>query len=233
MLRLDNLFVIDIETVSLVKNYENLPERMKELWAKKHLQLKLEDKLPEETYFERAGIYSEFGKIIVIGIGFFHVVGKETHLKVKAIANDDEKALLEEFAEILNKKKGTILVGHNAKEFDFPYLCRRFLINGLPIPETLNIAGLKPWEIKHLDTMEMWKFGDYKAYTSLELLAAIFDIETSKADIDGSQVNTAYHKENNLLKIAEYCKRDIVVTSQVYLKLSGLSILPNEQIEVV
>jgi 3'-5' exonuclease len=233
MLRLDNLFVIDIETVSTEKKFDLLSERMKELWEKKHQQLKIEDKQPSETFAERAGIYSEFGKIIVIGIGFFHKIGNETHLKVKAIANDNEKTLLVEFAELLNKKKNVILAGHNSKEFDLPYLCRRFLINDLPIPDALNISGLKPWEIKHLDTLDMWKFGDYKNYTSLDLLSAVFNIDSSKSDIDGSQVSSVYYNENNLTKIAEYCKKDVVVTAQVLLRLNNMPLVKSEFIEVV
>jgi 3'-5' exonuclease len=233
MLRLDNLFVIDIETVSVEKDFTNLPTRMQELWHKKHLFLRIEDKTPEETFAERAGIYAEFGKIIVIGIGFFHTIGAEKHLKVKALASDNEKQLLTDFAEILNKRKGVILAGHNSKEFDFPYLCRRYLINGLPIPEPLQIMGMKPWEVKHMDTLDMWKFGDYKNFTSLDLLSAVFNIDSSKQDIDGSQVSTVYYHEKNLNKIAEYCKRDIVVTAQVLLKLNNLDVIPKDNIEVV
>lgn len=228
---LKNVLVIDIETVAQSGKYEAMPERMKELWAKKHQTLRIEDNTPEQSYEERAGIYAEFGKIIVIGIGAFYEEVKQQHVKVKSIQGHDEKEILIEFASVLEKLGPTgRLVAHNGKEFDFPYICRRYLINNLPIPYLLNYSGAKPWEVPHLDTMEMWKFGDWKSYTSLDLLAAVFGIESSKGDIDGSQVGKTYYEEKNLQKIADYCKRDVIVTAQLLLKLKNIPLIIPENI---
>lgn len=221
-----NLLFIDIETVSQTNNYNELPERMKTQWSRKTDFLrKEEEQTDEDVYHERAGIYAEFGKVIVIGVGFFVKNEKdEFTLRVKSLKGDDEKKLLEDFVEVLGhfKSDDLQLCAHNGKEFDFPYLCRRMLVNGIKLPYVLNTSGKKPWEVNHLDTMQMWKFGDYKHYTSLDLLASIFEIESSKTDIDGSQVGKVYHEENNLTKIAEYCMRDVAVTAQLYLKLNSI-----------
>lgn len=220
-----NILFIDIETVSQSDNYQDLPERLKTQWSRKSSFLKKqEEETDEDLYHDKAGIYAEFGKIIVIGIGFFakNEEGENT-FRVKAIKGDDEKELLLAFSNLLSKfnQEELQLCGHNGKEFDFPYLCRRMLVNGIKLPYVLDTSGKKPWEVKHLDTMHMWKFGDYKHYTSLDLLASIFGIESSKIGIDGSQVGEVYHKEKNLDKIAEYCKRDVAVTAQLYLKLKS------------
>lgn len=225
-MRMKNLLFIDIETVSQTIDYVSLTERMKTQWSRKSAFLrKNEEQTEENLYHEKAAIYAEFGKIIVIGIGFF-TKGKEGKLKfrVKALKGHDEKELLIEFYNLIVqfKNDGLQLCGHNAKEFDFPYLCRRMLVNGIKLPYVLNTSGKKPWEVNHLDTMQMWKFGDYKHYTSLDLLASIFGIESSKSGIDGSQVGQVYNEENGLDKIAEYCMRDVAVTAQLYLKLSSL-----------
>jgi len=221
-----NILFIDIETVSQEEAFDKLPERVKTLWSRKAAFLKQNDATSdEELYHEKAGIYAEFGKIIVIGIGFF-VRNKEQELtlRVKAIKGDDEKQILLDFKEILVRanEEDIQLCGHNGKEFDFPYLCRRMVVNGIPLPYALDSSGKKPWEVNHLDTMQMWKFGDYKHYTSLDLLASIFNIESSKQGIDGSEVGDVYYKEKDIEKIAEYCMRDVAVTAQLYLKLKNI-----------
>lgn len=229
----NNTLVIDIETISEYPDYEALPDRLKPLWDKKASFIKHEEELTaDELYFKKAGIYAEFGKVICIAVGFFNHTDDRMQLRVKAIYGDDEKSLLEEFKSLLSKfgRNPIKLVAHNGKEFDFPYLCRRMLVHGIELPEVLNISGKKPWEINHVDTMELWKFGDRKNYSSLELLAAIFDIETSKDDIDGSMVNEVYYKEIGLERIAEYCKSDVVVTAQLYLKLNLLPAIEKENI---
>ncbi|MDH5365966.1 MAG: 3'-5' exonuclease [Cyclobacteriaceae bacterium] len=220
-----NILFVDIETVSQTDNYQNLSERLKTQWSRKSSFLKRnEEETDEDLYNDRAGIYAEFGKVIVIGIGFFAKNEEENTFRVKAIKGDDEKKLLLDFCDILNQfnAEELQLCGHNGKEFDFPYLCRRMLVNGIKLPYVLDTSGKKPWEVKHLDTMSMWKFGDYKHYTSLDLLASIFGIESSKVGIDGSQVGEVYYKENDLDKIADYCMRDVAVTAQLYLKLKSL-----------
>jgi 3'-5' exonuclease len=234
---LKNILFLDIETVALTSTFGELPERLQTLWEKKAKYITEEPIAPEKSFIDKAAIYAEFGKIIVIGLGYLYYNSQnELSLKTKAIAGDDEKKVLEEFIELLNQKfdaKTSILCAHNGKEFDFPYLCRRMLINGIPLPDILDISNKKPWEINHLDTMELWKFGDKKSYTSLELLAAIFDIPTSKSDLSGDKVSRTYYEENGLKRIATYCQKDVVVLAQLYLKLKGMELVKQENIIVL
>lgn len=233
---LSQILVIDIETIRCTSTYNELPEMMQKQWEKKAFTLRNQDEItPDEMYLERAGIYAEFGQVIVIAIGFYVYQEEEWHFRVRSISNDTEKILLEEFVEVISKFKAsnTYLCGHNGKEFDFPYLSRRLLVNGLLLPELLDTAGKKPWEVNHIDTMELWKFGDRKNYTSLDLLAAIFDIPSSKSDIDGSQVSQVYYEEKDLDRIAEYCARDVVVTAQLLLKLKGQPLINEKNIHIV
>jgi 3'-5' exonuclease len=231
-----NLLFIDIETVSAAPDLNLLPDRMKALWLHKASYLSNPNNLNDEDfYFDRAGIYAEFGKIVAIGVGFFHWNDEqEICLKVKSLSNDNEAELLKEFKALIEKKyKPTALslCAHNGKEFDYPYLCRRMLINNLEIPKALQISGKKPWEIPHFDTLDMWKFGDKKHYTSLELLAAIFDIPSSKTDLSGDQVNYTYHRENDLPKIARYSREDIIALAQLFLKYQNLALVKDSNIE--
>ncbi len=238
---LSQILVIDIETIRSTATYNELSERMQKQWEKKAFTLRNQDEItPDEMYLERAGIYSEFGQVIVIAIGFYVYQEEEWHFRVRSISNDTERLLLEEFVEVISKFKAsnTYLCGHNGKEFDFPYLSRRLLVNGLLLPELLDTAGKKPWEVNHIDTMELWKFGDRKNYTSLDLLAAIFNIPSSKSDIDGSQVSQVYYEENKpigigLERIAAYCARDVIVTAQLLLKLKGQPLINEKNIHIV
>ncbi|GIL22857.1 MAG: 3'-5' exonuclease [Bacteroidota bacterium] len=225
---LKDVLFLDIETVRVVNHYEDLSERLKTQWARKAGFLKREETQTDADLFQdRAGIYAEFGKIIVIGIGKYTEQNGVLGLRTRYFADHDEKKLLTEFGAVLEKMgAGVKLCAHNGKEFDFPYICRRSLVNNLPIPSVLNMSGKKPWEIGHLDTMEMWKFGDFKHYTSLDLLASIFDIPTSKGVMDGSMVSEVYHSQGDLRKIAEYCIGDVVAVAQLYLKMKGLPIIP-------
>ena len=190
---------------------------------------------PETTadeLYSRAGIYSEFGKIICISCGFAN--GKE--FRIKSFYGDDESILLEEFAHMLNKHYDTeryLLCGHNGKEFDFPYISRRMLINGIKLPNILNMAGKKPWEIRHLDTMELWKFGDFKHFTSLELLASVFKIPTPKDDIDGSMVGYVYWKENDLQRIVTYCQKDVLTVAQLLRRYLGLPLINDADVNTI
>ena len=225
MSSLRNILFIDIETVSQTYDYPGLSERMKSHWARKAQFInRPTESTDEESYLDKAGIFAEFGKIVTIGIGFFlkHTDDK-LMFKVKALKNDNEEELLNEFNAILSRfqEDELILCAHNGKEFDFPYLCRRMLINRIKLPYVLDLSGKKPWEANHLDTLELWKFGDRKHYTSLDLLAEIFGIESSKTDFDGSMVNSIYHECHDLNKIAEYCMRDVAVLAQLYLSLRG------------
>lgn len=224
---LKNLLFIDIETVSAVKTFEELSPRLKKLWIHKASFLKNDLGVSaEELYFERAAIYAEFGKIIVIGVGFFYWDEQDNLcLKTKTIVGETEFELLNSFKKLLNDrftKKDLALCAHNGKEFDFPYLCRRMLVNGIELPKALDFSGKKPWEVPHLDTLEMWKFGDKKQYTSLEMLSALFEIESSKIEMAGNEVNTVYYIDNNLNKIREYCLEDVIALAQIFLKLKGI-----------
>jgi hypothetical protein len=202
------------------------------LWDKKASYLLKDDQTPEDV-FQRAGIYAEFGKIICISVGL--IVQKEGvySFRVKSFAGDDESLLLTQFAEMLNKfsaKPNSHLCAHNGKEFDFPYIARRMLVNSIPLPEKLDIGGKKPWEVKFLDTMELWKFGDYKNFSSLNLLAYIFNIPTPKDDIDGSQVADVYYNEKNLSRIVEYCEKDVLTVAQLFLRYRNEPIINPENI---
>lgn len=228
-LDIQKVLFLDIETVPMCDNYEGLPDRLKQLWDKKAGKIiKNEDDTPE-SIFPRAGIYAEFGKIVCISVGFI----KGDEFRVKSYFGDDEKVLLEEFSSLLTKyysRPDQILCAHNGKEFDFPYIARRLLINGLKIPSKLNTAGKKPWEVTHLDTLELWKFGDYKSFTSLELLTAVFDIPTPKDDIDGSEVWRVYWEEKNLDRIVIYCQKDVLSIAQLMLKYLGKELIADDKV---
>lgn len=220
--------IIDIETVPLTEDWLSLPDALKKHWMHKmnFLHLTDEQKLdPAAVYQERAGIYSEFGKVVCIGMGYIvHQDGQQV-VRLKSLQNDDEEALLEAFCETVThfaeQNRDIVFCGHNIKEFDIPYICRRMLIHGMDLPASLNISGLKPWQIPHQDTLELWRFGDYKSYVSLDLLAQVLQVPSSKSDIDGSQVAATYWKEKDLDRIAEYCLRDVYTTALVYMKLKG------------
>jgi hypothetical protein len=218
-LDLKNVLVLDIETVPQYQYFDELPSHFQKLWDLKTTYQRKNQETAEEFY-GRAGIWAEFGKIICISVGIFV---NDKNLRIKSFYNHNESDLLTEFNQLLNNQPPNLtLCAHNGKEFDFPYLCRRMLINGLEIPDQLNIVGKKPWEINHLDTMELWKFGDYKNYTSLNLLAAIFNIPTPKDDIDGSMVGHVYWVENDLERIKTYCQKDVITTARLIQRFKGL-----------
>ncbi len=229
-----NFLVIDIETASAFPRYEDMDDRLQKLWDKKASFIRSEqEQATEDLYFERGAIYAEFGKVICISAGIFTKEDEGFGLRVKSFSNDDEHELLLEFRDlVLSKFKQDDLrfIAHNGREFDFPYLCRRMLVNNIELPPSLDVRNKKPWEIHHFDTMELWKFGDRKHFTSLELLATLFGIDSSKDDIDGSQVNRVYYEDNDLSRIAEYCQRDVQVTASVFLRLIGLGILNDANI---
>lgn len=230
---LRDILFLDIETVASTDNFASLDERLKTQWSRKASFLKREEGVTDEQLFhQRAGIYAEFGKVICIAVGkLYDTESGELGLKTKAYYGHDEKVLLTEFKSMLDKLDTNIrFCAHNGKEFDYPYMSRRMLVNGIALPAPLNLAGRKSWEVNHLDTMELWKFGDYKHYTSLDLLAAIFNIPSSKNGIDGSQVNSVYYKEKDLEKIKDYCVSDVVVLTQLYLRMKGLPLIAEKNI---
>lgn len=235
-INISNILFLDIETVPQVYQFEDLDEIGRELWDKKmKYKQKREDKTAEELY-EQAGILAEFGKVMCISAGFISEDDGERSLRLKSYCGDEEKQLLADFNELLNShynRKGYQLCAHNGKEFDFPYLARRMLINGLSLPGILDTAGKKPWEVNHLDTMELWKFGDYKHYTSLELLTHVFDIPSPKGDISGADVSRVYWEEHDLERIATYCEKDVEATAQLFCRYQGKPLIPKENVTSV
>jgi len=218
---LEKILFLDVETVPMLPNYSDLSEDWQILWDKKAKYLIKEDELPSDIY-QRAGIYAEFGKIICISVGG---INKRKEIKIHSFYGDDEAEILTNFAQLLNKHYKTeehFLAAHNGKEFDYPYIARRMLVNKISLPKLLNIAGKKPWEIKHIDTLELWKFGDYKHYTSLELLAKLFDIPTPKDDITGADVSKVYYEEKNLERIVKYCEKDVITLIKLYLSQNNV-----------
>lgn len=215
---LEKILFLDIETVPQAGNWEELHETDQYLWDKKTKMQRKEDFTAQEFYNERGGIMAEFGKIICISVG---ILEKSEKLMIKSFSGDDEKKLLEEFGEIFNHPKlhDVILCAHNGKEFDFPWIARRFLINGMQPPKPFQMFGKKPWEIPHLDTMELWKFGDYKSFISLELLAHVFGIPTPKDDIDGSMVSSIYYIEKDLFRIVQYCEKDVLTLANIFRRM--------------
>jgi 3'-5' exonuclease len=232
----NNILFLDIETVSQYETYDHLPEDWRDLWdLKAQIILRNREQDSPDTVYERAGIYAEFGKIVCISCGCIQGQGDDRKLVIKSYCGDDEVRLLREFADMLQKWSGDadkFLCAHNGKEFDYPYICRRMIINGVPIPEALKISGRKPWEVRHLDTMELWKFGDYKNFTSLKLLAKVLGVPSPKDDIDGSQVNTVYWIEKDIDRIVTYCQKDVVTLAQVLLRFHCEPLIKNENIAI-
>ena len=234
---ISNLLLLDIETVPQVQKFSDLNETWQQLWIDKTSKQLLES-TPEETWKMRGGIMAEFGKIICISTGYFYEDENRTQcFKIKSISGDNETQVLQEFTELCNKfhkhNKNFIFGGHNIREFDIPYICRRILINNLPLPEYLWLHDRKPWETKMFDTLSWWKFGDNKNYTSLHLLASVLNIPTSKGDIDGSMVQDVYYDNKDLQRIVEYCQRDVVVVANIILKFQNLALLKDENVVVV
>ncbi|HEX7847259.1 MAG TPA: 3'-5' exonuclease [Chitinophagaceae bacterium] len=233
---LQNILFLDIETVPQHPSFDLVPNDWKDLWVKKaEALLRSRENETHESLYPRAGIYAEFGKVVCISCGYLQGNADQKKIILKSFAGENEKVLLHEFSEMIARwtvGEAKFLCAHNGKEFDFPYLCRRLIINGLPIPSLLNISGKKPWEVNHLDTMELWKFGDFKSYTTLNLLAHSLGVPTPKDDIDGSMVWEVYWKEKNLERIVTYCQKDVVTVAQIFLRLQGEMLIRNENIEI-
>ena len=215
---ISKVLFLDIETVPFYEEWSQLSEAEQYLWEKKTAWQRQDQITAEDFYSQRAGVMAEFGKIICISVG---MVGKSGKLKITSFVSDNEKNLLTDFGEIFNspRLRDVVLCAHNGKEFDFPWIARRFLINGMQPPVPFQMYGKKPWEIPHLDTMELWKFGDYKSYVSLELLAHLFGIPTPKDDIDGSMVASIYHIDKDLIRIVKYCEKDVLTLANVFRRM--------------
>lgn len=215
--KLSRVLFLDVETVPQASSYDKLENDWQELWARKmRSAIEREEVLPGEIY-DRAGIYAEFGKIVCISAGIFEN-DEALSFRMKSFYGDDETRILKDFSEMLNSSSITSLCAHNGKEFDFPYIARRCLINGLTIPGLLDNAGKKPWEVSNFDTMELWKFGDFKSFTSLNLLAACFGIRSPKDDINGSDVWRVYWEDNDVERIKIYCQKDVDTVARLFLK---------------
>lgn len=234
---LDQLLLLDIETTPGVEGFGHLNEIMKSLWVEKMAKTAPDSIDSEGAYAERAGIYAEFGKIVCITAGFFNLEQDRYHLRLKSFCNHDEKIVLNDFLELVNKfqTKHTRFqfAGHNIREFDIPFICRRSLIHQLSLPTALQLHGLKPWELPMQDTLHLWRFGDFKHYTSLKLLTAILGIPTPKDDIDGSMVGKVYWEDKDLPRIARYCEKDVTAVAQLILRFKGLPLLQPAEIITV
>jgi len=233
-----NILFLDIETVSIEKEYENLPIEYKKLWNKKHKTIIRDESISfEDGFRDKSAIYAEFGKIVCISCGFLSKEDGVEKLRIKSFFSDNEKELLENFAKLLKDNytdfQNQTLCGHNIKEFDVPYLCRRMLLNGMVLPDILNVHGKKPWEVNFIDTLQLWKFGDYKAYTSLNLLAYLFEIPTPKDDIDGSMVSATFWVEKDLDRIKTYCQKDVVTVVRLFQKFNNEQFVLDENVIVV
>jgi len=230
-IKLEHILFLDIETVPEHESFDLLDTETRELYSLKTQYQRKDDFTPEEFY-DRAGIWAEFGKIVCLSAGYFTFRGDIRHFRVTSFCGEETK-ILKDFSNLLNNhfnQPQHIMCGHNAKEFDFPFIARRMIINSLPIPPKLNLFGKKPWEVPHLDTMELWKFGDFKSYTSLKLLTKILGIPSPKGDIDGSQVGHVFHVEKDIDRIVTYCEKDVVAVAQVLLRMRREDLLIEEEV---
>jgi hypothetical protein len=233
---LSPVLFIDIETVPMQAEFEQIPASMQVLWEEKHAFIGKDFKDAKHSFESKAGIYAEFGKIICISIGIFQNSSKKRMLRIKSFAGPDEKIMLGEFSALLHEKFNSSkhnICGHNIKEFDVPFLCRRMLMHGIALPELLDVAGKKPWETPFLDTMQLWRFGDYKNFTSLKLLAAVMGIDTPKDDIEGKDVARVFWQEQDLDRIVQYCQKDVLTVAQLMLRFTGKEILKKEEVTFV
>jgi len=233
---LENLFIIDIETVSEKEHFHLLDDDWKQLWSEKISRNLPADTTCEDFYPMRAAILAEFAKVACISFGYFKKENNDWRFRIKSLCGENEKELLNQFRETLNQlhvNHNWIFTGHNIKEFDIPFLCRRMLINNLPIPSYVDFQNLKPWETPVLDTLHLWRFGDYKHYTSLKLLAAVLGVPSPKGDISGKDVGDVYWKEKNLSRISTYCEKDVATVANIILRFKGLQLLKDEQVVFV
>lgn len=234
--RVENLLLIDIETVPQFELFDELGQEWKDLWEEKVQRTLPENISAGEFYPMRAGIMAEFGKIVCISVGYFKKEGDTLKLRLKSFARDDEKILLAEFVDTLKQveinNNKWCFCGHNIKEFDIPFICRRLIINQLTIPPFLDFQNMKPWETNMVDTFQYWRFGDYKNYTSLKLLALVLGIPSPKDDIDGSMVAEVYWKEKNLARIVTYCQKDVVTTANIILRFKNMPLIEDHQVSI-
>ena len=234
---LEKLFLLDIETVSFAEHFHMLDEEWKELWNEKIFKSLPANITPEEYYPQRAAILAEFAKVVCISTGYLTKANNKWQLKIKSFCGNDEKILLSHFINLTNQMHGGskrwIFTGHNVKEFDVPFLCRRMLVNHIDIPSYMDFQNLKPWDTPILDTLHLWRFGDYKHYTSLKLLAATLGVPSPKSDIDGSKVGKVFWQDKNLTRISDYCEKDVATVANIILRFKNLPLLSDEEITFV
>ncbi|MEQ5790930.1 3'-5' exonuclease [Muricauda sp. NFXS6] len=233
-LNLEHILFLDIETVPQHQEFSELDGTAQLLWEQK-TQYQRKDEFTPEEFYDRAGIWAEFGKIVCISVGYFAHKGEHRNFRVTSF-HGDETQILKQFKQLLQDHFSQVkhlLCAHNGKEFDFPYIARRMVINGINLPYKLDLFGKKPWEVPHLDTMELWKFGDYKHYSSLKLLSYVLGIPSPKEDMDGSMVKDVFYKENDIDRIVTYCELDVVTTAQVFLRLRNEELLNDDEIKRV
>lgn len=224
----ENILFLDIETVSLYPTFDDVPEIEQELFANK-TAYKRGDNISPSEFYNNAGIWAEFGKIVCISVGYF----VNDQLRITSFASKDEKEILTEFKNLLSdyfNNPKHLLCGHNAKEFDFPFIARRMIVNQIILPSQLNLFGKKPWEIPHLDTLELWKFGDYKHYTSLKLLTHLLGVPSPKGDIDGSKVGLVFYVDDDLVRIVRYCEQDVLALARVYMRFNNEEIVEDKDV---
>ena len=230
-LNLENILFLDIETVPETQHFSDLDKSKQTLWELKS-QYQRKDEFTPEEFYERAGIWAEFGKVICISVGYFTFQGDMRQFRTTSFYGDEIK-ILKDFKSLLIShfsQAKHLLCAHNGKEFDFPYIARRMIINNIELPYKLNLFGKKPWEVPHLDTLDLWKFGDYKTYTSLKLLTNVLNIPSPKDDIDGSEVFRVYYEENDVNRIIKYCEKDTIAVAQIFLRLRGDELLHENEI---
>lgn len=228
---LENILFLDIETVPLFENFEQVDEVSQQLWEQK-TQYQRKEEITPDAFYERAGIWAEFGKVVCISVGYFVLKGSLRQFRVTSFYGEESK-ILNDFKNLLDthfNRPHHLLCAHNGKEFDFPFIARRMIINKIDLPQKLDLFGKKPWEVPHLDTMELWRFGDYKHFTSLKLLTHILGIPSPKDDIDGSQVRQVYYGEKDIDRIIKYCEKDTVAVAQVFLRLRNEEILSEDEV---
>mgnify|MGYP000265326118 CR=1 FL=1 len=233
-INLEHILFLDIETVPQHSHFNKLDATTQSLYAQK-TKYQRKDEFTVEEFYDRAGIWAEFGKIICISVGYFTMKGETRKFRVTSF-HGDEISILKEFKVLLEthfNRPQHVLCAHNGKEFDFPYIARRMIIHGISLPFKLNLFGKKPWEVPHLDTLELWKFGDYKTFTSLKLMAHVLGIPSPKDDIDGSQVYDVYYKEKDIDRIITYCEKDTVTVAQIVLKLRNETLLAEDEVLTV
>lgn len=231
-IKMNNVLFLDIETVPQKEYWSEVSETTQELFSKKTAYQRKEE-FSAENFYERAGIWAEFGKIICISVAYFNSNMQERNLRVTSFSGNDEKELLIDFKKLLDthfNKAYHVLCAHNGKEFDFPYIARRMIVHQVELPSKLNLFGKKPWEVPHLDTMELWKFGDYKHYSSLQLLTSILGIPSPKDDIDGSEVAKVYYKDKNLDRIVKYCEKDTIAVAQLLMRFNNEKLVEEHEI---